>query len=158
MTDTVRDEITQLAASIRAFERQLETALAKRHIELNYKVQDGVAQFEQVVIERHRLLKARLLKYVFGVRPAMILSAPAIYALIIPFLLLDLFVMVYQIVCFPVYGIPRVRRTIIWHSTEDSSRFSMRSRSSIARTAPTRTMCSPTSAKSLPVLKSTGAP
>ncbi len=111
MTDTVRDEITQLAASIRALERQLETALAKRRIELNYKVHDGVVQFEQVVIERHRLLKARLLKYVFGARPAMILSAPAIYALIIPFLLLDLFVMVYQIVCFPVYGIPRVRRS-----------------------------------------------
>ena len=110
MTDTVRDEITQLAASIRALERQLETALAKRRIELNYKVHDGVVQFEQVVIERHRLLKARLLKYVFSARPAMILSAPAIYALIIPFLLLDLFVMVYQFVCFPVYGIPRVRR------------------------------------------------
>ncbi len=111
MTDTVRDEISQLAASIRALERQLETALAKRRIELNYKVHDGVVQFEQVVIERHRLLKARLLKYIFGARPAMILSAPAIYALIIPFLLLDLFVMVYQIVCFPVYGIPRVRRS-----------------------------------------------
>jgi len=111
MTDTVRDEITQLAASIRALERQLEAALAKRRIELNYKVHDGVVQFEQVIIERHRLLKARLFKYVFGARPAMILSAPAIYALIIPFLLLDLFVAVYQTVCFPVYGIPRVRRS-----------------------------------------------
>ena len=111
MTDTVRDEITQLAASIRALERQLEAALAQRRIELNYKVHDGVVQFEQVIIERHRLLKARLFKYVFGARPAMILSAPAIYALIIPFLLLDLFVAVYQTVCFPVYGIPRVRRS-----------------------------------------------
>jgi len=111
MTDSVRDEITQLAASIRALERQLETALAKRRIELNYKVRDGVVQFEQVVIEKHRLLKARLMKYVFGARPAMILSAPAIYALVIPFLLLDLFVAVYQTVCFPVYGIPRVRRS-----------------------------------------------
>jgi len=111
MTDTVRDEINQLAGSIRALERQLETALAKRRIELNYKVQGGVVQFEQVVIEKHRLLKARLLKYVLGARPAMILTAPAIYALIIPFLLLDLFVAVYQTVCFPVYGIPRVRRS-----------------------------------------------
>ena len=111
MTDTVRDEITQLAASIRMLERQLETALAKRRIELNYKVRDGAVHFEQAIIERHRLLKARLLKYIFGARPAMILSAPAIYALIIPFLMLDVFVMVYQIVCFPVYGIPRVRRS-----------------------------------------------
>ncbi|MGO9994937.1 MAG: hypothetical protein ACLPTF_20840 [Steroidobacteraceae bacterium] len=111
MTDTARDEITQLSGEIRALERQLEIAIAKRRIELNYKVQDGAAQFEQAVIAKHRLLKARLLTYVFGARPAMILTAPAIYALIIPLLLLDLFVMVYQAVCFPVYGIPRVRRS-----------------------------------------------
>jgi len=111
MTDTARDEITQLAGSIRALERQLEIAIAKRRIELNYKVQDSVVQFEQAVIAKHRLLKARFLTYVFGARPAMILTAPAIYALIIPFLLLDLFVMLYQAACFPVYGIPRVRRS-----------------------------------------------
>ncbi|MGO8858171.1 MAG: hypothetical protein ACLQO1_21045 [Steroidobacteraceae bacterium] len=111
MTDTARDEITQLSGEIRALERQLEIAIAKRRIELNYKVQDGAVQFEQAVIAKHRLLKARLLTYVFGARPAMILTAPAIYALIIPLLLLDLFVMVYQAVCFPVYGIPRVRRS-----------------------------------------------
>jgi hypothetical protein len=62
------------------------------------------------VIARHRLLKARLLRYMLGARPAMILTAPAIYALVIPLLLLDLFVAIYQTVCFPVYGIPRVRR------------------------------------------------
>jgi hypothetical protein len=111
MTATVREEIAHLAASIRTLERELEAALAKRRVELNYQVQDGVVQFEHEVIERHRLLKARLLKYVFGARPAMILTAPAIYALIIPFALLDLFVALYQAVCFPVYGIPRVRRS-----------------------------------------------
>ncbi len=110
MADTARDEIMQLAASIRALERQLEVALAKRRIELNYKVHDGIVHFEQVVIARHRLLKARLLSYIFGARPVMILTAPAIYALIIPLVLLDLFVAVYQVACFPVYGIPRVRR------------------------------------------------
>jgi hypothetical protein len=110
MTATVREDIARLAASMRTLERELEAAIAKRRIELNYKVQDGAVQFEHEVIERHRLLKAKLLKYVFGARPAMILTAPAFYALIIPFALLDLFVAVYQAVCFPVYGIPRVRR------------------------------------------------
>src|SRR5580658_3526634 len=111
MTESVRDEISQLAGSIRTLERQLEVALAKRRVELNYKVHDGIIHFEQVLIARHRLLKARLLSYIFGSRLAMILTAPAIYALIVPLLLLDLFVAVYQAVCFPVYGIPRVRRS-----------------------------------------------
>jgi len=111
MSESVRDEITRLAGSIRALERELEAALAKRQVELNYKVKDGIVHFEHVVIAKHRLLKARLMSYVFGARPAMILTAPVIYALIIPVLLLDVFVAVYQTVCFPVYGIPRVRRT-----------------------------------------------
>ena len=102
MTATVREDIARLAASMRTLERELEAAIAKRRIELNYKVQDGAVQFEHEVIERHRLLKAKLLKYVFGARPAMILTAPAIYALIIPFALLDLFVAVYQGVFFSV--------------------------------------------------------
>ncbi len=111
MAETVRDEISQLAGSIRALERQLELALAKRRVELNYEVRDGIAHFEQVVIAKQRLLKRRLLSYIIGARPAMILTAPVIYALILPVLLLDLFVAVYQTVCFPIYGIPRVRRS-----------------------------------------------
>ncbi len=110
MTDTVREEIAQLAGSIRALERQLELALAKRRIELNYKMQDGVAQFEHALIAKHRLLKARLWSYVFNARPALILTAPVIYSLIIPLILLDLFAALYQAVCFPVYGLRRVRR------------------------------------------------
>src|SRR5439155_21591059 len=111
MAETLRDEITQLAGSIRALEQQLEVALAKRRVELNYVVHDGIVRFEHVMITKHRLLKARLLSYILGARPAMILTAPVIYALIIPVLLLDLFVAVYQTVCFPVYGIPRVHRS-----------------------------------------------
>jgi len=62
------------------------------------------------VIARHHELKRKLLGYVSGARPAMALTAPAIYALIIPLVLLDPFVAPYQSVCFPVYGILRVRR------------------------------------------------
>ena len=33
-----------------------------------------------------------------------------IYSLVVPFALLDLFVTIYQRICFPVYGVARVRR------------------------------------------------
>ncbi|WP_292654263.1 hypothetical protein [Nitratifractor sp.] len=38
------------------------------------------------------------------------LTAPVIYGMIVPAVILDLCVTVYQAVCFPVYGIPKVRR------------------------------------------------
>lgn len=40
-----------------------------------------------------------------------ILTAPFIYALWIPGLLMDAFVTIYQTTCFPVYGIPQVKRS-----------------------------------------------
>ena len=39
-----------------------------------------------------------------------VITAPVIYALIVPMLLLDLCVSIYHAVCFPVYGIAKVRR------------------------------------------------
>ena len=73
MIEPVREEIAQLTASIRVLEQQLEVALAKRRIELNYQVHGGIVRFEQVVIAKHRLLKARLLHYILAARPLMIL-------------------------------------------------------------------------------------
>ncbi len=59
---------------------------------------------------QQRRFKVGLLRYVFSARPLVALSAPVIYAGWLPFLVMDLFVTVYQAVCFPIYGIPRVRR------------------------------------------------
>ena len=58
----------------------------------------------------HRLLKLSSWKHLRNTRILVILSSPLIYACVIPFLLLDAAVAVYQLVCFPIYGIPKVRR------------------------------------------------
>src|SRR4029079_2678571 len=38
-------------------------------------------------------------------------TAPIIYSLVVPVAILDLWITVYQQLCFPVYGIARVRRS-----------------------------------------------
>jgi hypothetical protein len=43
-------------------------------------------------------------------RPLVVLTAPVIYGLIVPLVLLELSVMLYQAICFPAYGILKVRR------------------------------------------------
>lgn len=58
----------------------------------------------------HRRLRTPLWRYLLHSRIFVALSSPFIYACIFPFALLDLFISVYQIVCFPVYGIPRAGR------------------------------------------------
>ena len=56
---------------------------------------------------RHR---APLLPYVLHAGVATILTSPVIYSLIVPFVLLDLWVSLYQAVCFRAWGVDRVHR------------------------------------------------
>ena len=58
----------------------------------------------------HRLHKISSWKHLRNTRLLVILSSPLIYVCVLPFLLLDAAVALYQCVCFPIYGIPKVRR------------------------------------------------
>ena len=49
-------------------------------------------------------------RYVLDSSVLTILTAPVIYMGVVPFALVDLFLIVYQAICFPVYGIPKVKR------------------------------------------------
>jgi len=106
MNATVED----LMHRIRTLENELEVQLALGRAELHVRLEDGKIAFERAVEERHRRMKTHVLRYLAGARLLIVLSAPVIYALAVPLLLLDLFVSVYQFMCFPVYGIDKVRR------------------------------------------------
>lgn len=61
-------------------------------------------------LAEHRRLKVSSWRHIRQARLLVIISAPVIYACLFPFLLLDAAVSFYQFVCFPIYGIPKVRR------------------------------------------------
>ncbi|MGZ3359996.1 MAG: hypothetical protein ACXU84_11740 [Xanthobacteraceae bacterium] len=103
-------KIAALTTKIQRLEAELEAELAQRRAELRVGLEKGRALFEEEILRRHRELRTRLSTYVLNARPSVVLTAPIIYAVIVPLVLLDLFVTVYQSVRFPVYGIPKVRR------------------------------------------------
>ncbi len=61
-------------------------------------------------LNEHRRLKISSWQHLRTTPLLVVLSSPLIYASVIPFLMLDVTVELYQLVCFPIYGIPRVRR------------------------------------------------
>jgi hypothetical protein len=103
-------QIAGLMEKIQFLQGELDAELAKRRAELRVGLEHGRIKFEEELLQRHRELRRKLLPYVFGANPLVILTAPVIYAGIIPFLVLDLFGTVFQAVCFPIYGIAKVKR------------------------------------------------
>ena len=104
------NQIEVLIEKIRELEAELEIALANRAEELRLRILDGKIEYTNDILAAHRALKKSLLKYVLDSSPLKILTLPFIYGIAPPLVLLDASVTLYQFVCFPVYGIPKVNR------------------------------------------------
>ena len=103
--------IDELMGRIRALEAELDAEIARQSAGLRFGLEHGRAVFEEEVLRRHRELQTRLLRYILDAKPMIVLTAPVIYSLIVPLVLLDLFVSAYQAVCFPAYGLEKVKRS-----------------------------------------------
>ena len=99
-----------LASRIKSLEKELQSVLAEKEQAFEYQWTKGKARFEESVLQKHRTHKTWLPTYLLQGRFLAYLTAPIIYSGIVPFGLLDLFLTIYQGICFPVYGVPKVRR------------------------------------------------
>lgn len=103
-------KIEDLLKRVHKMEEEIEEEFKLRRAALHADFESTRIRFEHEVLEQQRRFKAGLLSYVFKAKIRNVITAPAIYGLFIPMLFLDFAITVYQTVCFPVYGIPRVRR------------------------------------------------
>lgn len=102
----MKQHLDELLARIRVLQDEVEEEYRKAREELDQKR----VQLAEEFLRQQRRYKTGLLRFLTHSRILVLLTAPVIYAGWIPFLLMDLFVSVYQAVCFPVYGIPKVKR------------------------------------------------
>lgn len=103
--------IDELIVQIRVLEDDMQVEYDKRRDDFDFVVGQRRVHFSEQVALLQRESKTRLLGYVAGASLLMWVTAPFIYAGIVPMLLLDAFLLAYQAVCFPVYGIAKVKRS-----------------------------------------------
>lgn len=99
--------IDELLAKIRALQDELEEEYRQTRDEWAQKKIELAEEF----LRQQRRYKIGLFRFLLRTRFLVALTAPLIYLGWIPFLLMDLFVTIYQAICFPVYRIPRVKRS-----------------------------------------------
>ena len=84
----------------------------------------GRVWFDEEVRRRHKRFRQSIPAFLRDGTLGNLLTTPVIYSLALPFLLLDLWVSVYQAICFPIYGIAGVRRRLALHDRPPQARLS----------------------------------
>jgi len=108
---TVDGIIKRLHILQKELEQEIDSLLEEKRKQFKYTFQKGKINFEKGVQALQQRTKTGVFRYIAQARIGHILSAPIIYSVLIPFVLLDVFVSVYQHICFRIYGIPRVVRS-----------------------------------------------
>jgi len=103
--------IRDLVQKIRSLEDELRTALHDQETNVLYQIEGTRVDFENRVRAAHRAVRVALPQWLRESRPRNVVSAPIIYSMIVPLFLLDLSMTIYQRLCFPLYGVPRVARS-----------------------------------------------
>jgi hypothetical protein len=111
MIGTLMDSrIQQLLDQITALEDDLRVALSEQQSSMFFQIKGKRVEFEQSIKQTHLKLKKNFFRWLVTDRPQNLITGPIIYSMIIPLVVTDIFITFYQLTCFPIYGIKKVRR------------------------------------------------
>ena len=106
--------IAALVARIRDLEREIEAELSHGREGLaesfRYRIEHGTVAFEEAARRGHLKLRMGVATFLREASLKMFVSLPFIYAMLVPVVLMDVAISMYQPICSRLYGIPRVSR------------------------------------------------
>lgn len=111
MVGFMNESLDDLLKRLQLLEKEIVSALQRKETEFLYEVRQGKVRFTEEARTKHQLLVKRFTAYIRDSRFMILLTTPVIWSCIIPIALTDLFMAVYQAICFPIYGIPKVKRS-----------------------------------------------
>ena len=110
----MNQRIDELLQRIRDLEKELtaelEIDLEEIRRRFSYTIERGRVRFQQGALAAQRRLRTGSFRYLRDANLLFVITSPMIYSLLVPLALLDLFLTLYQAVCFPIYGIDKVDR------------------------------------------------
>lgn len=106
MSTAIQDIVNKIDSLQKDLEREFE---AQRE-QFQYRLEQHKVKFEQEAIAKQRELKQGLLKFWRESGLLNFLTSPVIYAMVVPLMVLDFSLTLYQLICFPIYNIRKVKR------------------------------------------------
>lgn len=106
----MNERIRHLLDQMSVLEEDMRVALQEQEASALFQIKGKRVEFEQSIREAHSRLRSGFFHWLVTYRPQNLITGPVIYSMIVPLAILDLFVSIYQALCFPIYGITKVDR------------------------------------------------
>ena len=95
---------------IKELEDELLEEFKNKEEQFFYRIENEKAKFQERVIKEGKSKIISSIQYLSSFPLRVILTIPFIWSMIIPIVMTDIFVTIYQTICFPIYKIPKVKR------------------------------------------------
>lgn len=105
------DRIKEIIAEIETMKVKLGEEIAQQEGHISYKIHNGYVEFEKDVLEKQKENMKNLLTWFREVPLLHLLTSPLIYAMVIPAILFDLILFIYQKVVFRVFKFKFLKRS-----------------------------------------------
>ena len=107
----MNEQIRQILSQITELEDDLLKLIHEQQAEFNYRIEGTKILFEKNIRKAQRQLKTGIFSFIRHSQPRNVITAPVVYSVIIPLLILDAWISLYQFLCFPLYRIQKVCRS-----------------------------------------------
>lgn len=95
---------------IAELEDELEEELHQQKQRMEDQLENGKVVLQKKMVDAQLHLKTNVIPWLLNSKAKNLLTIPFIYPLIVPLVFLDVCVSIYQLTCFRLYGIARVKR------------------------------------------------
>ncbi len=105
------DKIREMIEEIEELKKKLGDEIAQHEKHISYDIQNGYVRFEKEIIDKQKENMKNLLAYFRDIPLLHLISSPLIYAMVIPAILFDVTLFLYQQVIFRIYKFEFVKRS-----------------------------------------------
>ncbi|MDH3831735.1 MAG: hypothetical protein OEU78_02970 [Gammaproteobacteria bacterium] len=103
-------DIGKLLQDMRGIQEQLEQFFEETREKFRYTLEDGRVRVSTEVRQLQRRYRVSSFRYLLDADWRSVVTAPVIYSMIVPLVIIDISFTLYQHICFRAYGVPRVSR------------------------------------------------
>ena len=111
----MNDKIREIVEEIEAMKLKLAEEIAQQESHIRYEIQNGYVTFEKEVLVKQRENMKNLLSWLMEVPLLHLLTAPLIYAMVIPAIIFDVLLFVYQQIAFRIFKFEFIKRSDYMH-------------------------------------------